>query len=50
MGARDCDFLGQFNVQLVVELVNLILQLFLYLCDRIGHSPSPKKNSRGRIP
>jgi hypothetical protein len=31
----------------VVELVNLILQLFLYLCDRIGHSPSPKKEFAG---
>src|SRR5262245_9683211 len=44
MRPRDRNFLGQLDVQLVFELVDLFLQLLLHLRDRVGHAPSPKRS------
>jgi len=37
VGAGDGDFLGELDVELVGELVDFVLQLFLDFGERVGH-------------
>ncbi len=37
VSAGDCDLLGELDAELVRELIDFVLELFLNLCKWVGH-------------